>query len=140
MAKIIYKEELRNIHSITQSGDFLCLSNSSESTRVDVKKHLKSIAGRVLITVRGNPIITYSISIKINPILRSRIKNVESADEIELNWNNPNMLEYSFTIKGEQTWNSESVFGLIPIHSFEIDDDGGATNGLDLIFIASKLS
>lgn len=140
MAKIVYKESFRNIHSITQSGDFLCLSNAAENSRVDVKKHLKCLAGRVIMTARGNSDSSYSIGIKINPIERSRIRRVEEADEITLNWSNPNTLEYGFVLRGNSTWNSEDVFGLIPIHSFELDEDGNVPDGIDLIFIPNNFT
>ena len=135
MSKKVYKEESGNIHSITQSGDFLCLSNAASGTKVDVKKHLKSLAGGVLLTFSGNSTVNYIISVKINPIVKTRTRAIETKDKINISWDNPNSLEYTIQMNGNSTWNSKSVFGKIPIHSFQLLTDGSLVDGIDIIFI-----
>ena len=133
MAKTVYVTS--NTHFTSQTGDFLALDSAAATTQVDVKKHLKSLAGRMLITTGGNSSTNYTINIKINPLLRIQKRNLEEADEILYSWNNPNTLEYSFTIQGNSTWNSGDTFGKLPIHSFELVADGSLTDGVDLIFV-----
>ena len=132
MAKTTYTTS--NTHFTSQTGDFLALDNAGTGSKVDVKKHLKSLAGRILITATGT-VGPYSVTIKINPLVRIQKRNLEEADEILYNWNNPNTLEYVISLAAGTTWNSGSVFGKLPIHSFELSDDGSQTNGVDIVFV-----
>lgn len=133
MAKTVYLTS--NTHFTSQTGDFLALDSAAQTSKVDVKKHLKSLAGRILLTTSGSSSNTYTISIKINPLIRVQKRNLEEADEILYSWNNPNTLEYSFNLQGQSTWNSGDVFGKLPIHSFELVSDASLTDGVDLVFI-----
>jgi hypothetical protein len=132
MAKTAYVTS--NTHFTSQTGDFLALDNAATNTKVDVKKHLKSLAGRVLITATGGA-GPFTVVIKINPLVRVQKRNLEQADEILYNWNNPNTLEYSISLAAGTTWNSGSVFGKLPIHSFELTNDGSQTDGVDIVFV-----
>ena len=123
-----------NTHFTSQTGDFLALDNADVGTKVDVKKHLKSLAGRVLITATASSSGPYTVNIKINPLLRIQKRNLEEADEILYSWTNPNTLEYSISLAAGTTWNSGSVFGKLPIHSFELTAHG-QSNGVDIVFV-----
>ena len=127
-----------NTHFTSQTGDFLALDSADAGSQVDVKKHLKSLAGRVLITATGGA-GPYTVTIKINPLLRIQKRNLEQADEILYSWTNPNTLEYSISLAAGTTWNSGSVFGKLPIHSFELTSHGGQTNGVDIVFVPFSL-
>ena len=133
MAKTIYSTT--NTHFTSQTGDFLALDSAGTGTQVDVKKHLKSLAGRVLITATASSAGPYVVEIKVNPLIRTQKRNLEEADEILYNWNNPNTLEYTISLAHSTTWNSGSVFGKLPIHSFELVSDGGQTDGVDIVFV-----
>lgn len=126
--------ETSNTHFTSQTGDFLALDSAGTGSQVDVKKHLRSLAGRVLITATGTS-GPYSVTIKINPLLRIQKRNLEEADEILYSWTNPNTLEYEISLAAGTTWNSGSVFGKLPIHSFELTDDGTQANGVDIVFV-----
>tara|TARA_A100001201_G_scaffold143736_1_gene147066 strand:- start:5899 stop:6312 length:414 start_codon:yes stop_codon:yes gene_type:complete len=132
MAKTIYVTS--NTHFTSQTGDFLALDNAATNTQVDVKKHLKSLAGRILITATGTG-GPYTVTIKINPLIRVQKRNLEEADEIVYSWTNPNTLEYEISLASGSTWNSGSVFGKLPIHSFELSNDGSQSDGVDIVFV-----
>ena len=133
MAKTVYLTS--NTHFTSQTGDFLALDNADGGSKVDVKKHLKSLAGRVLITATATSSGPFNVTIKINPLLRIQKRNLEQADEVLYSWNNPNTLEYAISLPHSTTWNSGSVFGKLPIHSFELVSDGSQTDGVDIVFV-----
>jgi hypothetical protein len=126
-----------NAPKVNTSGDLLVLNSAEAGTQIDIRKNLKKDAGRILVTFSGSG--SQSIMLTINPAVRVLKRNVEKADEIVTSFANPHTIEYQVSVTAPATWDSNSVFGKLPIHSFEIDSFNVATS-VDVICIPFPLS
>lgn len=140
MSLTIYKESSKNIPTVNNNSDMLVLDKAGSGCEIDVTRHLKTNAGRVLISFPGSG--TQSVTIKINAGIRVIKRNLEQADEVIYSFKNPHTIEYAVEVTAPTTWDSGTVFGKIPIHSMTMTHTSNisSTHGVDLIFIPFPFS